>query len=232
MHGRDQTLEFRLPEDLQLVQQEEHPRVGLGGKRPDLGEKLTEVLLELAAVSEASLWLPLKAQAHLALGADRGRERFQRPAGSAQCPADRTSPFVGGESGADEPGDDDPEVALATPLVAERLPSRGLGARCELGEEHRLADPARSPWMIRLFSLRPRERRPSRYENRSTSRSRPTRAGGNVPAPGAYGFSSGSTPRESTSILAFSSDSARDVKNLIEGGAKRQLARRSVSDPG
>jgi len=34
------------------------------------------------------------------------------------------------------------EVALATPLVAERLPSRGLGARCELGEEHRLADAA------------------------------------------------------------------------------------------
>jgi len=142
VHRRDQALELWISEDLQLVQQEEHPRVGLCGKRPNLCEELTEVLLELAAVSKASLRLPLKAQAHLALGADRRRERSQRPACTAQRATDRASPFVGSEGGPHEPGDDDPEVAPATPLVAKRLPSRGLGARCELGEEHRLADPA------------------------------------------------------------------------------------------
>src|SRR5919106_3699555 len=106
MHGGDQALELRLAEYLQLVEKEEHPRVALSSEGSDLGKQLAEILLELAAVGQASLRLPLKAQAHLALGADRSRERSQRPAGSPQCPADRAPPLVGGEGGADEAGDD------------------------------------------------------------------------------------------------------------------------------
>ena len=140
MEGTDQRLQLRAGQELDLVEEEDDPRLVLARRLPHRDQQIAQILTELAAVGGALDGVDVDAPGHGSLGADGDRERTQH-AGRATQPA--TPPVAGRDLEQRAPHEQRhprTERCLGRDLTLDRRPALETRLLGEGPEQHRLPD--------------------------------------------------------------------------------------------
>jgi len=140
---RDERLELRCSQELDLVEQEDDPRLVVSGRLAQRDEDVRQIVCKVPAVGLTFDGVEIEPGRPGAVGGDRQRERLEHSGGAARTLLPASAGRDLQEGPARQQRDALAEHSLSRDLSLDRDPPGRLGRRSELAEQDRLADTAK-----------------------------------------------------------------------------------------